>query len=171
MLGEIDESLRSHYYPFILEDIDNFYDQIKDICTQSNSLSTLLNEIHQDSNQIFQFEKDVGKEIEITAFEQLVSDVNDKIVLYQQKEKDLINTVTSLYTEVKQSEENCGSDIQNTVIPLSEKEAEVILAKQSATIASLTAEKGTYEKRCQELEARLQTLQPRMKLKEFLLLW
>ena len=71
----------------------------------------------------------------------------------------MINTVTSLYTEVKQSEENCGSDIQNTVTPLSEKEAEVILAKQSATIASLTAEKGTYEKRCQELEARLQTLQ------------
>ena len=34
MLGEIDESLRSHYYPFILEDIDNFYDQIKDICVR-----------------------------------------------------------------------------------------------------------------------------------------
>lgn len=60
---------------------------------------------------------------------------------------------------MKQSEENCGSDIQNTVIPLSEKEAEVILAKQNATITSLTAEKATYERRCQELEARLQNLQ------------
>ena len=88
-----------------------------------------------------------------------------EIVLYQQKEKDLIRTVTLLYNDVKLSVEGCDSDIRNTMIPLSEKEAEVILAKQNATIASLKAEKGTYEKRCQELETRLQTLQAENKAK------
>ena len=29
MLGEIDESMRGRYYPFILEDIVDFYDRIK----------------------------------------------------------------------------------------------------------------------------------------------
>jgi hypothetical protein len=31
MLGEIDESMRGRYYPFILEDIVDFYDRIKAI--------------------------------------------------------------------------------------------------------------------------------------------
>ena len=39
MLEDIDESLRSHYYPFILEDIDNFYDQIKDICVRKRRMN------------------------------------------------------------------------------------------------------------------------------------
>lgn len=29
MLGEIDESMQNRYYPFILEDIPNFYDRVK----------------------------------------------------------------------------------------------------------------------------------------------
>ena len=29
MLGEIDESMRSRYYPFILEDIVDFYDRVR----------------------------------------------------------------------------------------------------------------------------------------------
>ena len=68
MLGEIDESMRGRYYPFILEDIVDFYDRIKAISvsvvksnklyTESNSLSLLLSEMNQNSETIFQEEKD-----------------------------------------------------------------------------------------------------------------
>lgn len=81
-----------------------------------------------------------------------------EIAMYQKRETALLGRVTSLYEEVKQSEENCGSDIQNT-IPLSEKEAEVLIAKQQSTIASLMAEKKTYEASCKDLGMRLSQLE------------
>ena len=162
MLGEIDESMRGRYYPFILEDIVDFYDRIKAISTESNSLSLLLSEINQNSETIFQEEKDVGTQIEIAEFEKHVSSVNEKIAMYQKRETALLGRVTSLYEEVKQSEENCGSDIQNT-IPLSEKEAEVLIAKQQSTIASLMAEKKTYEASCKDLGMRLSQLEEETK--------
>ena len=86
-----------------------------------------------------------------------------EIAMYQKEEAALLSLVTSLYDEVKQSEENCGSDIQNAVIPLSEKEADVLIGKQQSTIASLIAEKKTYESRCKELETRLSQLEEETK--------
>ena len=85
-----------------------------------------------------------------------------EIAMYQKRETALLGRVTSLYEEVKQSEENCGSDIQNT-IPLSEKEAEVLIAKQQSTIASLMAEKKTYEASSKDLGMRLSQLEEETK--------
>lgn len=86
-----------------------------------------------------------------------------EIVTYQERETALLGLVTSLYEEVKQSEENCGSAIQNMVIPLYAKEASMLIRKQESTIASLSAEKERYESRCKELEMRLSQLEEETK--------
>ena len=73
-----------------------------------------------------------------------------EIILYHQKEQELLGIVTSLYDEVQKSQDNCETDSMSTVIPQTVREGKAILQQQDEVIQGLTEEKESYERRYKE---------------------
>ena len=73
-----------------------------------------------------------------------------EIILYHQKEQELLGIVTSLYDEVQKSQDSCEADSMSTVIPQTVREGKAIIQQQDEVIQGLTEEKESYERRYKE---------------------
>ena len=160
-LYQIESYLHDRYYPFILEEIPDLYDKMQSICTISNELSSLLSSINEMSNQVVLLENKVGNDISYEDFDLLVNNVNDKIAEYKTKESVVINETDKLYEQVEVFVESCESDIKNSVVPLTIKEAQAILDKQDIVIKDLQREVAEYNTRTEELKEKIALLQKR----------
>ena len=73
----------------------------------------------------------------------------------------MINETDKLYEQVEVFVESCESDIKNSVVPLTIKEAQAILDKQDIVIKDLQREVAEYNIRTEELKEKIALLQKR----------
>ena len=73
----------------------------------------------------------------------------------------MINETDKLYEQVEVFVESCESDIKNSVVPLTIKEAQAILDKQDIVIKDLQREVMEYNTRTEELKEKIALLQKR----------
>lgn len=110
----------------------------------------------------------VGSRMSETEFESLIEAVHDstnrftifdlEITEYKELEQQVIQETNMLYDDVMTCVSGCETDIQNSVIPLSKKEAEIMLEKQDIVIDGLQKEIQCYQQRSRELAAKIEGL-------------
>lgn len=80
---------------------------------------------------------------------------------YKTKEALVISETDKLYEQVEVFVESCESDIKNSIVPLSVKEAQGILDKQYVVMKDLQQEVAEYQTRAEELKEKISVLQKR----------
>ena len=113
----------------------------------------------------------VGNDVSYDDLEAMVNAANESSILslhfikeiaeYKTKEALVINETDKLYEQVEVFVESCESDIKNSIVPLSVKEAQGILDKQYVVMKDLQQEVAEYQTRTEELKEKIALLQKR----------
>lgn len=113
----------------------------------------------------------VGNDVSYDDLEAMVNAANEsnacrlhsilEIAEYKTKESLVISETDKLYEQVEVFVESCESDIKNSIVPLSVKEAQGILDKQYMVMKDLQQEVTEYQTRAEELKEKIALLQKR----------
>ena len=119
--------------------------------------------------QIFFLNQLVGTKISENDFEALVSTVCDSFIYvndsrleiseYEELEKQVIEDTNVLYEDVIACVNENENNAKSTVIPLSRKEAEIMLQKQDLVINDLQSEIGYYQRMSENISSEIVALQ------------